>query len=324
MKISARWWNETLAEPWRAKRLRSVRRLRGEPPQHPWQTSLRWDVVTGGWVGQTLPGHLRRRVGPQLETSVVVTDLSGETLPLGRDPRFAVTGWRAVGTDAMALGAAAEPVPEFFLARGVRPATEITADAWERGILGSAASDLDPVRPRLLRAADVVLEVFRLATIYEGALETETAQIGVRYVAPPDGTPAARLVVQSGRFDPEAPPPDPVDLLIGRLLDDGRDRRLIATLYLLSPADAVAPAAGQAPSADWQPFVRHATFYDLAHAVPFVAPPTIEPLRLSTGGLAGGVAEPLADALSRVLSAELAAAAAFAGATQAGGFFWTV
>lgn len=313
-----------MAEPWRAKRLRSVRRLRGEPTQHPWQTSLRWDTVAGDWVGQTRPGHLRRRVGPRLETSVVVTDISGELVPLGRDPVYAVPGWRAVGTDALSLGAAAEPVPEFFLARGVRPATEITSDAWERGILGSAASDLDPVRPRLLRAADVVLEVARLATIYEGSLETETAQIGVRYVAPPVGTPAARLVAQSGRFDPEAPPADPVDLLSGRLLDDGRDRRLIATLYLLSPPDAVAPAAGQAPPADWQPFVRHATFWSLAHAAPFAAPPTIEPLRISTGGLAGGVAEPLAATLSRVLSAELVAAEAFASASRSGGFFWTV
>ena len=250
--------------------------------RHPWQTGVAWVPAAALWVAVIEAGFVnagtpivattqreQARTGrdfglnpltgrPYFEAHVFSHDETPEIdrqiqIPLYLDPAIPLQ-WRSIGFD----GPAGSTVPDFFKQRGA-------ADAPKPQTEGGDIS-IDPDTPRglrLLRACDLVLHQPRLALTSEilvsaffGANSNVTQTLSVR-----SATPGDVLRVFAGVLAT----PTAIDPLAGVFEEDTFDERLISTVYLLSPPDTT---PGSEPDGSWQPFVKHALFWNLNYRQP--------------------------------------------------------
>lgn len=290
--------------------------------KHPWQVTPSWNIEREEWVAQIHPGfvngfdaevRLRAEEAP-LETVMRLDARKGERVDarLSETPELPLRQWRAIGTDATPAQVSVraldtivesfEPVPEFFRELGAGPPDE---------------------GGRLLRATEVVLQQDRLTTgadwTFGAGADGSFAQFNVTYTLPPGARERAYLLTTS-RFDPPAPP-DPLDQLLGRWMDEGFDALHLSTIYLLSPEDT---PAGAEPGPEWTPYVKHRVFWNLVHALRFDPPvDRTENTTLFTG-LAGGVADGLINQLLAENNDKFAAASEFLATRTVEGRFWSI
>jgi len=90
-------------------------------------------------------------------------------------------------------------------------------------------------------------------------------------------------LLQTARYEPVREP-TLAERMLGQFQDEGEDRILISTVYLLSPPNKLEGP----PDASWTPFVRHNQFWNLCHRPRNVVPArSPAPIRLYTGLLSG-------------------------------------
>ena len=269
----------------------------GSKWRHPWFTRLTWVASSnsqpgsGKWVATVRAGFVNGRAPVvRVTMSEAQTDagadfginpLSGQpyfsdpifkqqqaqttatssiiNIPLYMNPAIVPT-WRAVGWDSFGTAA-----PAFFAQRGVNPPSP-TGGISLNGEPVNVSDSTPPKGNRLLRAAQIILHQPRQAltstiTLQPGiasGLSNVTQTLGLRSAAPGDA-----LKVFSGvMVDAAALSIDP---LAGDYEEPNFDEILIATVYLLSPPDAL---PGSVPDATWQPFVKHSLFWNLTYLTP--------------------------------------------------------
>lgn len=291
--LRARDWNERIVAPCEAAQLRPgahstvIRTARGQvlnfDPSlgwiHPWFVSGRWG--RDGFYFRVRPGFVNGEapvVTTASESAPAVTLLDGPDIP--------ARNWRAVT-------GAEEPLPAFFERLGVRKAASdikitdngVSVDVTQR--------EENATPPRLLVAMDVWLAVARATYQSEIRIADPTGVTGevVDYNVRYDTTNFSRVGAQprlqwGGKFVPVRAP-TLEERLQGQFQDEGEDRVLISTLYLLSPENA----QEHVPTPQWQLFRANNCFWNLGHAARNVAPKVNPPpIRIFTG-LLGGVGD---------------------------------
>ena len=225
--------------------------------------------------------------GPQAEKpSKRVIDI-----PLYLDPAVPLR-FRALGYD----GLPGFPVPQFFLDRGAAEAPRVSVDA--AGGITTEIADA-PRNLRLLRACDVWVHQPRLAltsTITQEpgpltGISNVTQTLGVRSAVAGDA-----LRVLSGTF---ARTPIAIDPTQSDYEEQAWDELLIGTVFLLSPPQT---APGSAPDGTWQPFVRHALFWNLCWVPGEFRPLAGDPGTPYIPPLAGGAAQLIINFLTASLN----------------------
>lgn len=263
--------------------------------RHPWFTVPRWNgrewtaTVHPGFVNQwdpTVPGVPARN--SQRST------LNAQPLPdadLSDDPEIPLRGFRSLPGEG-------DPVPPFFKALGVlEPDLGISVNSVGGVVIDTTPQEAPRLPPRSLVAMDFYLAVAR-ATYESRAQEIDasgTSGVTVDYSVSFNTDQLSRLgararLMQAGKF-PEVRRPTLTDRLLGLHQDEGEDRVLVSTIYLLSPPDRL----GGPPDKTWTPFVRHHQFWNLSHAARNLPPATDpQPIRLFTG-LVGGLGDLIAN-----------------------------
>ena len=282
--------------------------------RHPWQVTPAWLGAAGRWVAHVWPGFVNGRV-PIVHA---VSDEKQVEIPLYLDPAIGLT-FRAVGAD----GNPREPVPKFFLERGVQEAVRIDLDAvLESGVL----PDLGRPRPlRLLRACDLVLHQPRVALTSQVTLEPGPAT-GISNVTQTltlrRPQPGDTLRIFAGRYDGiEEQPIDPLFGGVAGLYEEKTwDELLIATVYLLSPPNT---ELGSEPDGTWQPFVRHGLFWNLNYQVPNLRLFGGDPSLPFIPPLAAGAAQPVINFLTASLNDATQQTINTIAAHSMAGIFWT-
>ena len=341
-------WNALVDRLSRRLPLRCVRTSRKW--QHPWSIAPEWDEAAG-WVLRMTPGFVNG-VDPEVD---VPASLAGKrTLDrieaeTGKRPEKEqpVTGWlteapriacnftRIIGKgsnpEAVSVNDAGIPVfqfegvPEFFYPFGVTPEEVVFTGNLNSGIqLVETDVTKEKESPPILRAVDVVLYVDRFAAkvdILRGS-DTGDSYTALYFQTFGRTTPAKERpwLRTQAKYAPRAA----VD--IGDFLQEASEMETdavkIATIYLLSPKGTAAEAE---PDATWIPFVKHAHFWNLAHAPAFL-PDTrqFEPLRIRTGLIGGGLADQIFARLLAPLNEGLSVATALALQKDFSGRFWSV
>jgi hypothetical protein len=297
--LRARDWNTMIVAPCVAAQIQPgahttiIRTARGQivniDPSLGW--SHPWFVTPAGWKSDGF--HFRVRPGFVNGRAPLVPEaipfVEGDTvkmvnLTLLDGPEIRVPAWRQIdGTD--------EQIPAFFQRLGVRPAPA-------GFVIGEAGVQVDTTQretdtpPRLLAACDVWVSVARAtfrpqiditdATGVTGQVVDYNVTWDVRELER-EGT-APRLNI--GRFVPVRQP-TLADRLLGTFTDEGEDRILISTLYMVSPENITDPT----PTPEWKFFRANNVFWNLSHAARNIPPRTNPPpLRIFTG-LLGGVGD---------------------------------
>lgn len=271
--LRARDWNTRIAAPCQAAVLLPgasstvIRTPRGQTLNldpsagwlHPWFVSGSWKA--DGFYIRIRPGFVNG-IAPKVDDEKTLLD----------GPEIKIHGWRAVTSDV-------EPIPAFFRNLGVRKTKAsgisisdiggITIDATERD------ENLPP--PRLLCAADIWVSVARAtyelradipANLVTGQLVEYSVGFNTQTL---EAVGAAPRLQQGPRFQPNRTP-SLQDRLAGVFQDDGEDRILISTLYMLSPENA----QEHRPTPQWQFFRSNNAFWNLAHAAKNSPPKTLK------------------------------------------------
>lgn len=341
-EVTAEAWNRDVVGEIRRRlpvRFKSIRRGGW---RHPFNHTLRYDADRDGWLYQIKPGFVNAQP-VEIQTVGALSSVRTQQR-LGREPgrdeivdawltehpEIPVPGTRAIGIGASATSTAVdsegqisqafEPVPEFFLDRGVyEPRREIES-GFDIGIVETLENIPDDAR--LLRAFDTWLLVDRARAVVDWqfgtGLEGTVADFTVSYER--DQSARDLAYIRDGAQFVSRSTPDFVDLLAGVVDDSSTDELKLATVYFMS-----LPGADPSEPTDetWTPFVAHDVFFNLNHATRNpIAPQKNEPIRLITG-LAAGIGQPIIGSLlSQVNDFTSAARAAFA-ARQIDGRFWT-
>lgn len=286
----------------------SARTGAGSRWRHPWTISPSWQPGTRRWVAVVKPGFVngeapivRTTTGEQADNGrdFGINPLTGEKyfsaaiftegtteretsrridIPIYLSPALNLS-FRPLGFDGPPIG---NQVPEFFRDRGVADAPEFDFD------LGVSGDTTRPKDLRLLRACDLVLHQPRLAltsqvTLAPGpatGISNVTQTLGLRSAAPGD-----TLSIFAGNF---APPNASFDPLTFDYDEANYDELLIGTVFLLSPPGL---ALGAEPDGTWQPFVRHALFWNLNYQPGFLRPLATDPGIPFIPPLAAGAAQ---------------------------------
>lgn len=284
MSLPAREWNKLLkwlalhAEPLPGENCRVSRSVNGTSLvptpaafrwRHPWQVSPEWDAVEKRWVATVRAGFVNG----------IDPTIGGVPLCATPQPRIALP------VQEFLLAP-----PRFFEALGARDPTEGFQLGGSTGVQIVDESWKDAFRPppRRLARCDVSLSVARAGLDSNVTLEDGSAT--GQYI---DWTPSlnstllslrgARPVVQaSAMFEPPRTP-TLLERMMGTASDAQEDALLLATVFLLSPANF----EGQ-PDGSWTPYVRHACFWNLAHAPRVAKIADSKPITLYTG-IAGGM-----------------------------------
>ena len=308
-----------------------VTRQRAGSFRHPWDIIPRWNAKAKRWEIRVLPGLVNGQEVEVVSSDFTLDDLPTDTLARqtratsGR-PWLSESPWipvpnrllRPLGADTP-IGAEAEAIPQYFIDQGVLDAESQTTSNTPFGLATNfGGTSEDRAKARKLMACDIVIEQPRTR------LET-VAQDGelVASLTTPSGLAASpRLVLRRESSDPFPIGSTLQEMIAAGVVDDGVDRRLIGTFYLMSP-----PGEPRlVPDGTWQAEPRNRVFWNLNHAV------TAEirdfaPLRLEfTAGsaLAGGLGGALIDNQLGALAAADAGAAAFLGTGRIAGRFWMV
>ncbi|MDR3406388.1 MAG: hypothetical protein P4L99_28140 [Chthoniobacter sp.] len=295
--------------------------------KHPWQLSCSWRADSkvqpagGQWVATVNPGFLNCGDVSISESRVVkgvLTDgdytLIDETPPslIFDSLRNPAGSSGLVVTDAGELQqGAGEGYPAFFTSLGVVPVAKA----------GDPNQDnSDPNRTRQIRACDIILVTQRPSaaqqvTVQSATLDAQDVSVSTTITAALPDPPRLSVVPQW------SPPiqPTAADVLNGDAVEPTTDQIKIATLYLVSPADADPEAP---PDETWTPYPLYFVFWNLAHcsqAPVLVAPP--DPLKLSVP-LAAGVGQSLVNAMLANVNDQESLTAAYLNTVSFQGLYW--
>lgn len=252
--------------------------------QHPWFTEPRWNASLVRWEVRINPtGSFVNGMDPSVP-GVPRSETDPSDSDLVDNPLIPVHAFRSVPSEG-------DPVPGFFKALGVQtPKSNLTISE-VGGVVADESGDLGvPLPPRALMAVDFYIAVAR-ATYESHATEvdaTGASGVVVDYSVSYNTDRLAQIgsrprFLQSPLF-PAIRTPTLAERLLGTFQDEGEDRQLISTLYLLSPENELAGP----PDGRWTPYVKHSVFWPLDHAarnIPPAKPP--QPIRLFTGLLGG-------------------------------------
>ena len=301
--ISAREWNTLMGQLARWTPLGYTPANASSGWRHPWFTYVTWNAETERWEASVTPGFVN---GKDVTVSVEAEPETGNQepgtkldVPLTDSPTVPLTVLRTIGGSTNAsIGTAGELVPEFFAALGVQGSQTVSVEDLEDGTptditdakLSTVAGGTDPgtqLPERILRACDIVLRCTRPRTTVDWIITpAETGTQAQFTVGSSGGSADACSLHVVSEFSAVEPMND-FDRLSGGTNDPGYDEVLMATVYLLSPADAAADAE---IDETWTPYVRHALFWNADHILSqpvSVAPQNIT-LNLAGLGSAAG------------------------------------
>lgn len=303
--IDAAEWNALMRELMRKLNVQ-VSEIDGGEWQHPWHTRASWSPDKEQWQATVRPGFVN---------GLDVTSLvEASEVPLTDTPAIPLTSWRIIGDSADPVSITAsetddrpqisyEPVPDFFVSRGVRSSGEIR-------------TDLDSEVPqRRLRACDIVLHHDRpgLATVPVG----NDISVGIRT----SSSARDHGYLSITRLHQTEATPDPLQQLKGDWSDSTSDSIQVCTVYLLSPTDT---AADEAPDEKWQPFVKHELFWNLLYDHNDQGPqPNANPLVLNTG-LVAGLLDGIGNQILGQINDQTRAALDFLANQRIEGRFWSI
>lgn len=323
--ISTRGWNDFVAW-WFRQRILQVVPAEPTPWRHPWHTTAEWDAAAETWTARIAPGFCLSPTGEAVPRLTVPETLAGDEalerlgidvpapdrtteVYLDESPRLPLPAamFRAIGTDATAVsGGATESVPEYFTDRGVL-GPQVLDTGREQAVIRIDGLIASRSQARLLRAVDLVLYHDRLATVVAPEITVDEVAWTLSLERPSNYRIGPWI--ETARSFETAAARAAAAVLLGEAVDPGRDGRLLATVYLLSPPGA---AEGSVPDGTWQPHVRHHAYWNLQYRPTYeLAAP--EPTRVAVPvpqlglGQLGAAAAIFTEAINRNL-AELEAA----------------
>lgn len=244
--------------------------------RHPWFTDPRWNAQEKRWEATVNAGFVNG-----IDPLVPGAGESGADADLADDPVIPLRGFRPLSGEG-------DAVPPLFVAAGVRT----QKDAWQVSATGGMTLDGTPREdglppPRALVAMDFYLTVARATYQPHVAVVDASGTSGsiVEYWSAFDTSMldlrGARARLMQAVQMPKKITPTFYERLSGEYQDDGEDRQLVSTVYLLSPPDKLdAP-----PDGTWEAFVSHEIFWNLAHASRNLPPAQFKPLRFAGTGL---------------------------------------
>jgi hypothetical protein len=253
---------------------------------HPWFVSGGWK--TDGFYFRVRPGF----VNGEAPEVVAETD-EAPAVTLLEAPENRINGWRVV--DGLT-----DRIPGFFAQLGVRQPVDNISISESGGVqVDVTQRDETSTPPRLLMAADIWVSIARatyaadIRITADVATTAEVVDYNVRYdTATLDRIGSAPRLRWGPQFIPVRQP-TLAERFMGQFTDDGEDRILISTIYMLSPPDFV----DYAPSPQWQFFRSNNCFWNLNHAArnetPRVNP---APIKIFTG-LLGGLGDSIGNML---------------------------
>jgi hypothetical protein len=301
MSIRADDWNALLDEVCRNTLLSVTTVGQGNAESHPWATRPSWQPDLREWQCTVKPGFVNG-----LDVTVLAID--GD-VPLTDSPVMPLTAWRSVGSDAGpevsgqsedgTLLLSYEPVPEFFVARGVVSRQQVSIDVDDPTGLLDAIEDSGAVDSLRLRACDLVL--------YHDRPSLAADERGRPMLAFTSGTRRAAYLRTTRRYRADD-------------IGSARDSLHIATIYMLSPPDT-----GYDAEVDetWTPFVKHECFWNLCYDWKPTRFGTANELTLETN-LAGDVGDPLIQGILAQNNADYQAALDALTTNPITGHFWSV
>jgi len=254
---------------------------------HPWKMTPRYNVRFKRWEVRLRAGFINS-LDP-LCHGYLATDKDHEhtrEVELWDNPYIPIINWRTPGQSG-------DVIPEFFKALGVRDA-DAGFDISESGsiTIDGTPEDESLPPPRQLRAVDFYVSVARasmqssLAAVDGSASSGLSVDYGVTFdTTRLDQVGSRAWLKQIKKFQPVTTPSLQARLS-GQFQDEGEDRILISTLWLLSPPDATGE-----PDGAWSPYPENndkGGFWNLRHAARNLPPDNPEPpIRIQTGLAAG-------------------------------------
>jgi len=289
--------------------------------RHPWSVSLRW-FDREGWHFNVKPGFVNG-IDP------IVPGTAPE--PSKDQPEPADLGliearWIAAGT-TRSIGFGDEMVPSFFADKDVQSLKKNSALTTENFDSTSAQDLVNSISGRRkLRAFDIVLAVARAQLVSELQVVDKTGATGTVFQYQPRYNTGfvdrvggrARLAAQQKFRQVEAPPA--LLRLLNLAEDEPEDRILVATCFLLSPADF----EKDDPDQTWDTYVEHKLFWNLAHAARNEVPLVIPRGEQFVTGLAGGLGDLITNQFSALSQALSENAERMVKRDEVGGKFWSV
>ena len=289
VRIPAATWNRKMIEPHarcvalsgvrtKVSRLTSGQMLdltAGAFWRHPWFTEAKWNGEEERWEATIRPGFVNGE-----DPLVPGVGEKGADVDLVDGPSIPLNGFRNIPGE--------EAVPPFFAALGVRDEEgNISIDEG-----GGVAVDLTPDEqelppPRYLVAMDFYLAVARPTyqpqiTVTDGSgISGQVVDYRVSYdTTRLDQVGQRARMMQAPKF-PAVQQPTFLERLQGSYQDPGEDRKLVSTVYLLSPESW----DGGEPDESWTPYAKHELFWPLMHGLRIIPPTNPQPLRFSGTGL---------------------------------------
>jgi hypothetical protein len=297
----------------------SARQRRPKWQSRPWRTRAIWSTRFQRWEADVYPGYVNA-IDPTCH-GYLRDDEEGKAraLDLADRPRIPLWGFRKIDGQG-------EGIPAFFKARGVRKDRGFQIQG-EKVVLDITPEDPTLPARRYLKAADIWVAVarptYQLDVDIQGNLLT--GQI-VDYQVGFDISNLSRLgarprLLVGELFPPPPPPPTLQDRLTGIYGDEGDDRQIISTIYLLSP-----PEEPEAELARWRPYVKHHCGWNLLHAAKNDPPKNTRQTSVDSGLMAFvGRYTIVPQATQGVLEAEQQRIlAAILNTTSNEGKFWTI
>ncbi len=290
---------------------------------HPWSVEMVWDGSR--WLALVSPGFVNYEVAlvpmaPAEITRQKLPAVNGEA-ELWDSPMIPLDGWRDVGGEE-------DAGPAFFAALGVRGAgADLTiVDESVRVDVTQRPSGAG-LPPRALRAIDFYVEAARASysahlVLGDPTATGESVDLGVSYdTGNLDRAGARARLGFASKFE-EPREPTMLDRLQGIYTDDGMDRGLLGTLYLLAPPGVVDGPVGP----DWEPMPWYAPLgcWNLLHDSPNLPPKGgTTTIHLFTG-LAAGIGDAIVNAGLALQNDQAAIAAAAISVTNNKGSFWSM
>lgn len=328
--LTAAAWNALLDRlaPLLRNRIMSVTALGGGKWLHPWHTSVKWNATEKRWEATIKPGFVNG-----LDVTVSITpplqdSTAPSSVPLTDSPTVPLTTFRPIGTDAISIDGSGESVPEYFRVRGVGDPVSLSTEG-EDGIVQQVSGLADAQSSqRLLRACEILLYHDRPAAEAQWTqgvgIDGTFAQFAIAYNAATGAKDHGYLRVAKESPLVAADTDAATAAFLGEsFADTPYDWKKVATVYLLSPADA---AFDSEPDETWQPHVKHHLFWNLHYAHSPIPPAANnQPLTLNTAGL-GGAGVNLQATVNQMLAQSNDASAALNEMlrSRVKGRFWTV
>lgn len=290
----------------------SVRRTRSRN-QRCWAVQEAW--FDAGW-------RIRFGVGFVNDETPLIPLADGE-VDMWSEPELRLGNFRVVGT------VEGDPLPPYFrgLGRRFNDQDQARVDQESGAVSINAGMQAGDIEPKAsLLAVDFYVSVARAT--YQGAANivdgSGTSGSIVDYAVTFNTENLDRFGARARfRQAPKIAPviePTLLDRLSGGYQDDGEDRRLIATLFLMSPdgVDAVVP------DETWQPLVQYHEFWNLGYAARNDPPATgYRPIQLVTG-LAFGLGDSIANQYLSLINDQAAQILNAVNTTDNRGEFWSV